>query len=107
MASKLDPTHAPAFGVRVVAPDMLALSGALTFATAQHVLAEAQAAVARQRPATLDLAGVDRADSAGLACVLTILADASQVGSRLKVMHLPAGMRALARVSDVEAILAD
>lgn len=105
MASKLDPTHAPAFGVRAEAPDTLALSGALTFATAQHVLAEARAAFARQRPVTLDLAGVDRADSAGLACVLTILADASQGGPRLKVAHVPDGMRALARVSDVEAIL--
>ena len=105
MASKLDPSHPPAFGVQAVAPDTLALSGALTFATAQRVLAEARSAMSRQRPATLDLAGVDRADSAGLACVLTILADASQDGAPLRVAHVPAGMRALARVSDVEVML--
>jgi phospholipid transport system transporter-binding protein len=105
VASKLDPSHAPAFAVQAVASDTLALSGALTFVTAQHVLAQAQAAIAGRAPATLDLAGVDRADSAGLACVLAILASASQAGSRPRVVALPEGLRALARVSDVEMML--
>jgi phospholipid transport system transporter-binding protein len=94
-----------AFAVAAVAPDTVALSGALTFATAEQALDQARAALAQHRPAVLELGGVTRADSAGLACVLALVADASRAGKALQVANMPAGMRALARVCDVQAML--
>ncbi|GAP66124.1 putative NTP binding protein [Mizugakiibacter sediminis] len=83
----------------------LALSGALTFATAAGALRQAGAALADGAPARLDLGGVQATDSAGLACVLALLARARRAGRALTVTNLPPGLRALARVCEVEALL--
>ncbi|MGH8164545.1 MAG: STAS domain-containing protein [Rhodanobacteraceae bacterium] len=83
----------------------LALSGALTFATAANALAEAGRALAAGMQTRLDLAGLSGADSAGLACVLALIADASRAGRRLIVVNLPEGLRALAQVCGVETLL--
>ena len=85
--------------------DTLALSGALTFATAARAFAEGDRALASGVQTRLDLAGVTRADSAGLACVLALAANASRTGRRLAVVHWPEGLRALAAVCDVETLL--
>lgn len=83
----------------------LALSGALTFATAASALEQAGAALADGAPTRLDLGGVQATDSAGLACVLALLARARRAGSALTVANLPADLRALARVCEVEPLL--
>jgi phospholipid transport system transporter-binding protein len=86
-------------------PGSLALSGALTFATAGSALETARAELDRNGQTTLDLAGVTRADSAGLATLLALLAHARTQGRPLSVVHAPANLQALARVSGVEAFL--
>lgn len=85
--------------------DTLALSGALTFATAARAFTEAGRALAAGAQTRLDLGGVTRADSAGLACVLGLAAAVSRAGRRLAVVHWPEGLRALAAVCDVEKLL--
>lgn len=85
--------------------DTLALSGALTFATAAHALQRAGAALADGAPTRLDLGGVQTTDSAGLACVLALLARARRAGRALTVANLPTDLRALARVCEVEPLL--
>jgi phospholipid transport system transporter-binding protein len=85
--------------------DTLALAGALTFATAARAFAEGKRALADGAPTRLDLSGVARIDSAGLACVLALAADASRAGRRLGVVHWPDGLRALADVCDVAHLL--
>jgi phospholipid transport system transporter-binding protein len=86
------------------APETLAVSGALTFATAADALSAARAALDRgQQVNNLDLAGVGQADSAGLATVLALLAHARTRGRALSVSHIPAGLHALARVSGVDS----
>nr|WP_193570570.1 STAS domain-containing protein [Luteibacter yeojuensis] len=87
------------------APDTLAVSGALTFATASDVLSTARAELDRGRQVSLDLSGVGQADSAGLATVLALLAHARGEGRALSVANAPAGLQALARVSGVESLL--
>ncbi|KJV36456.1 STAS domain-containing protein [Luteibacter yeojuensis] len=87
------------------APGALAVSGALTFATAAAVLAAGRTALERNAPPTLDLAGVTQADSAGLASVLALLAHARQKGTDMKVANAPRGLEALARVSGVSTLL--
>ena len=100
LASKVAPSGN--FAVTRDTPDTVSVSGELTFATAQKALADVRAAVGYAKATTLDLGGVGRADSAGLACVLAILAETPG----LAVARMPDGMRALARVCDVEPMLA-
>jgi len=85
--------------------DTLALSGALTFATAARAFADGARALSVGAQTRLDLGGVKRVDSAGLACVLGLAASASRAGRRLGVVHWPEGLRALAAVCDVETLL--
>jgi phospholipid transport system transporter-binding protein len=77
----------------------------VNFATAAHALAAMRDAFARNDRHTLDLAGVDSCDSAGLACVLAALSEADQAGRKVAVLHVPAGMQALAQVCGVDPLL--
>lgn len=97
-------SHA-SFQLSSPAPETLAVSGALTFATAADALSAARAELDRGSQVHLDLAGVAQADSAGLATVLALLAHARTQGRALSVSHVPAGMHALARVSGVDSFL--
>lgn len=94
-------------GVALAQPDAatLALSGALTFATAARAFTEGRRALAAGEQTRLDLGGLGRVDSAGLACVLALAAAASRKGRHLQVVRWPAGLHALAAVCDVEALL--
>ena len=87
------------------APDSVRVSGSLTFANAASALDAISAAVARDGRRALDLAGVQHSDSAGLACVLAVLAQAAEQGRSLTVRNLPEGMRLLATVCEVEGLM--
>lgn len=87
------------------APDAVRVSGELIFGNAAAALASIDAAVARGGRRTLDLAGVTRSDSAGLACVLAVLAQAAGRGHRLSVSNVPPGMRLLASVCEVDELI--
>ena len=95
----------PGFQLSHPAPETLAVSGALTFATASEALSAGRAALDRGSQVFLDLAAVAQADSAGLATVLALLAHARGEGRALSVTNAPAGLQALARVSGVESLL--
>ncbi|MGH8125047.1 MAG: STAS domain-containing protein [Rhodanobacteraceae bacterium] len=97
----------PGGTVKVDQPDdgTLALSGVLTFATAARAYVEGGRALLAGRQTQLDLAGLIRADSAGLACVLALTACASRAGRRVRVVHWPEGLHALAEVCDVADLL--
>ncbi len=97
----------PALACRVEQPqpDTLALSGELRFTTVAPVLERARSLVAGGAVRTLDLSGVRGADSAGLACVLSLMALAHRAHGRMQVRNVPASLRRLAAVSDVEAWL--
>jgi len=87
------------------APGTLGVSGVLSFDTAAAALAAIGAVLAAEPVARLDLAGVERGDSAGLACLLAVQAEARRLGRPLRVEHLPAGLRALAQVCEVESLI--
>lgn len=87
------------------APGILAMSGALVFATAARALAEARSAVSRGDVTTLDLSGVEASDSAGLAVLLALRRAARTRGADLSITALPPTLRALAQLSDVETLL--
>jgi phospholipid transport system transporter-binding protein len=82
------------------------LRGALVFATARAAHA-AGCRVIQSGTAdlTFDCAGLEAADSAGVAVLLDWLAAARQRGRRLRYTALPDSVRAIARISEVEALL--
>jgi phospholipid transport system transporter-binding protein len=86
-------------------PGMLGVNGVLSFETAASALQAIRTALAGRKLGQLDLAGVRHSDSAGLACVLAIVAAADRDGRALQVIHMPAGMQTLARVCEVEQLL--
>lgn len=86
-------------------PGTLGVSGVLSFDTAASALRAIQAALAESSVTTLDLAGVRHSDSAGLSCVLAVVAEAARGGRALQVIHLPSGMRVLAQVCEVDRLL--
>lgn len=94
------------FELSVAQAETLGVSGALTFGTARDALAAIDLALRQDPRRQLDLSAVQVCDSAGLACVLAVLAQAGQRGQALQVIHPPAGMLALARVCEVESLLA-
>ncbi len=88
-------------------PGVLGVSGVLSFDTATAALQAIQAALPEGAAGhQLDLAGVRHSDSAGLACVLAAVAAAARRGQALQVTHMPAGMRTLARVCEVDQLIA-
>lgn len=87
-------------------PISVRVSGELTFGNAASALRAIDAAVAREGRSVLDLSGVSRSDSAGLACVIAVLAQSAERGRRLSVQNMPEGMRLLASVCEVESLMA-
>jgi len=84
---------------------VLAVTGELTFDTAHAALLALREGLRAGDVGALDLAGLERSDSAGLSCVLAVLAEKRSQGRSLAVRNLPEGMRMLARVCEVEPLL--
>lgn len=84
---------------------VLAVHGNLDFANVARTWRTGEDVMRQARPLVLDLAGVARADSAGLACVLALLACGQQFEPDLAVRNPPESLRALARVSGAETWL--
>ena len=83
------------------------LEGAMTMATVTSLRSEGLRAFARGSGAIeVDLTDVQRADSGGLALLIDWLAWARRAHRALRYASLPPAVRSLARLSDVEALLA-
>jgi phospholipid transport system transporter-binding protein len=103
------PLVAPAaFELRTAQPGVLAAVGALTFASARHAreLGSQAIGVAAAGELEVDCAGITLADSAGLSVLIDWLGVARLAQRRLRYRQLPAGIAALARISEVEELLA-
>ncbi|WP_426690209.1 STAS domain-containing protein [Rhodanobacter ginsengiterrae] len=94
------------FQLDTAVPATLVVAGELSFDTASAALEAIQSALGDTRIQRLDLARVSRADSAGLACVLAVLAGAGRRGQVLEVVHIPSGMQTLAQVCEVDQLIA-
>jgi phospholipid transport system transporter-binding protein len=90
-----------------VGADRLAIRGALTFATARLASAAGLRAIGASaaRRLEVDFVAVTAADSAGLAVCLVWLARARRDGRELRFLNLPAHIRSLARISEVDSLI--
>lgn len=91
-------------------PGTYRLSGELSFTTVPQVWTAARRLIAEDGSGSsalhLDLAGVERADSAGVALLLEWLREARRQGRHLRLDNVPAQMQAIARVSGLEELIA-
>jgi phospholipid transport system transporter-binding protein len=85
----------------------LLAEGPLTFASARHARELGLAALARggTEPLIVDCKGVTASDSAGLTVLIDWLAAAKAQQRSLRFTHLPPGLTALGRISEVEELL--
>jgi phospholipid transport system transporter-binding protein len=84
---------------RTQSSDCLAVQGELTLAT----VAEVWRSLLRLQASRIDMAGVTRADSAGLA--LLIAWRAARSPTVVTYENVPQSLRALARLTDAESLL--
>jgi phospholipid transport system transporter-binding protein len=94
---------APAFELVTTEPGTLGVRGVLSFDTAAAAMQAIRAALAAGNYERLDLSEVRRSDSAGLACVLAVVASP---GKTLRFVRMPPGMQALAKVCEVDSLIA-
>ena len=107
------PPAAPAFDLTsspfslTAADGRLYAEGPLTFASARHARQLGMEAIdtAPDGALTIDCQGVTAADSAGLAVLLDWLAAARSKPRSLHYAHLPPGLAALGRISEVNELL--
>jgi phospholipid transport system transporter-binding protein len=86
-------------------PGRLRLSGTLDFASVPGLLEQGRSHFTGGEPLVLDLAGVERANSAGLALLLEWLDLAGRRGQRLELENPPPALLAIARMSNVMDLL--
>ncbi len=81
------------------------VSGALTFDTAPGLYHESRGWFAPGAELVIDLAQVERADSAGLALMIEWLKRAQVAGCRLQFANIPAQVQTLIRVNGLQTAL--
>lgn len=81
------------------------LTGDLVFASVPELVPRLPGLFAEGGRLTVDLAGVKRADSAALALLLEILRLAGEEGSALTLCNVPASLRNIIAISELESLL--
>jgi phospholipid transport system transporter-binding protein len=81
------------------------LSGEVSFATAEQILRASQKTFAGQSKIEVDLSGVEKTDSAGLALLLEWVRSSKQAGADIRFLSVPEKVRSIAQTAEVEALL--
>ena len=84
-----------------------ALSGELSFATVTALLEQSRSMFAAANRIELDLSGVTHADSAGLSLLIEWLRYGKQHNKQVRFANLPAQLRSLADISEVDSLFAN
>lgn len=94
-------------GPRIDLPESgkVVISGDLTFDTVGGLRLRGNDVLRGHSPVTLDLDGVTRADSAGLALMVEWLKQARARDVDLQVVNMPEQMLAIARMSKLDSVL--
>jgi len=82
-----------------------ALSGELSFATVPNLWRSGNHAFGGEAAVRLDLAGITRVDSAGIALLIELTRAVRSRGGKILLEHAPPQLMAIATVSGLEAVL--
>lgn len=93
------------FGIYSQDPGCYRLEGDLSFASASLALKKTVGFFVGPATVVFDLAGIAKADSAGLALLLEWLRESNQAGVELHYVNLPRQLLAMAHVAGVDGIL--
>ncbi|MEO7773939.1 MAG: STAS domain-containing protein [Steroidobacteraceae bacterium] len=91
--------------LRREAEDRFTLTGEITFATVPQLSEYGSELLQGSGERHLNLAGVERTDSAGLALLVDWLARAREAGISLHYQSMPKKLRSLAQISEVDELL--
>ena len=81
------------------------LEGDLNFSSVPAVLESSRTALTGSREIQVDLKGVTRADSAGLALLLAWLRESERAGKAINFTHVPEQLLAISRLCGLDKIL--
>ena len=84
---------------------IIAVSGFIDRNTAPQLLKGIHLEKLKEQQLTLDLAAVDKVDTAGLAWILKLKAHTEKSGQTLVLKHLPEQLKRLASLSGVDTLL--
>lgn len=91
--------------VRRAAGDRLVVAGELDFTTVVQVLNDALPLLGAGAEIRIDLQGVTRSDSAGLALLIEWMRAAQRLGKSVQFLNIPSQMLDIARVSSLDQVL--
>lgn len=83
----------------------LIFTGVLTFDTSVKAIDDAKKKMPKKQHVILDLSGVSRSDSSGLAVLTGLMSYAKKNHAHIKIKGIPKKMMDLARVSGVDGML--
>jgi len=96
---------AGAASVTQVAAGRLLVSGVLDFSTVNGLLDELGGLISRHGESIIDLSGVDRANSAGLALIVELKGQAIRGGRSLVFENVPTALSQIAVVCQVDELV--
>jgi len=96
---------APYYNLETDSLGTLRLRGAISFVNAAQAYASPPQAPKRGGALDIDLAALENADSATLAVLIAWSAAARRDNTTLRYLRAPQGLRNLAKLADVEALL--
>ena len=82
-----------------------ALQGDMSFDTANTILRDSESQFARHASLDIDLSGVKRADSAGLALLLEWIAQARSRSADIRFQGIPDSLLAIAKTCEVDELI--
>jgi phospholipid transport system transporter-binding protein len=88
-----------------IGPGRYRVGGALTFATVRDTLRDAQEKFIGAAGLEIDLSAVSASDTAGLALLIEWYRTASKSNQSIRFVGVPAQLRALAKISEVDRLL--
>ena len=82
-----------------------ALYGDLNFRSVPPLLASTRNLIGENSEVTIDLGGVERSDSAGVALLIEWLREVRRAGHSVTFVNIPSQMLAIARASSIDSVL--
>ncbi len=93
------------FEIKDLGDGKFAVSGAMTFATAERILRSSEEPFEEHSQLEIDLSGITASDSAGLALLLEWVTWANHSVREIQFKNMPEKIVAIARTTEVEQLL--